>query len=298
VKPKAGESTLVIHALLDSQSLTGAYRFELRPGAVTNMEIEAEIFPRRPVAKLGIAPLTSMFLFGEAGGAPARDYRPEVHDSDGLLLQNGDGERIWRPLVNPRSLSIAAFRLENPRLLALLQRDRNFDHYQDLESQYQRRPSAWIEPVGDWNSGRAELVQIPADRDIYDNVVSFWVPKEKIKADRSIRFRYRLSWSLDASADHVAGRAVATRWAPHSEERKTQFIVDFDVNGTSASAIDGVVTATEGAIGNLTIQPNPGIGTRLAFDLTPHGNDPVELRGFLRAGGNVLSETWSYAWPV
>ena len=302
VKPTAESTAIVIYALLDSQSVTGAYRFTVRPGTATTLEIEAEVYPRRPVKKLGIAPLTSMFLFGEAGTPPVQDFRPEVHDSDGLRLQNGDGERIWRPLVNPRRLSTAAFRLTDPRSIALLQRDRNFDHYQDLESRYQLRPSAWVEPAGGWGEGRVELVQIPADREIYDNIVSLWVPGDAVAAGKAIAFGYRLSWTLDAPADHASGRAVATRFAPYAGRAGTRCIVDFAGDGgrlAAAERLEGVVTASGAAIANIVTEPNSYIdGARLAFDVAPSSSAPVELRAFLRERGEALSETWSFAWQT
>lgn len=301
VKPAADAPILQFYALLDSQSLTGAYGFKLRPGDVTLLDVQAELFPRRAVEKLGLAPLTSMFLFGEAGRGRFRDFRPEVHDSDGLQLQNGDGEWLWRPLDNPKALSLTSFGLENPRGFGLLQRDRNFDHYQDLEAMYQARPSAWVEPGEGWGKGRVELLELPADREIYDNVVSFWVRDPPAQGGASIPFSYRLSWALDQVAQPPGGRVVATRLAPEGDDRKTRFILDFSggpLGGLREDAqVDGVVTARGGNAGSIVTQRNPFVsGIRLMFDVRRDGDAPVELRAFLRNADRVLTETWTYAW--
>ncbi|MFO1059915.1 MAG: glucan biosynthesis protein G [Dongiaceae bacterium] len=301
VKPEADAPTLQFYALLDSQSLTGAYGFRLRPGDVTQLDVEAELFVRRPVEKLGIAPLTSMFLFGESGRGPFRDFRPEVHDSDGLQLQNGNGEWLWRPLANPKALSLSTFRLENPRGFGLLQRDRDFDHYQDLEAMYQVRPTAWVEPGEGWGKGRVELLELPADREIYDNVAAYWVSDKPAAGGASVPFSYRLSWALDQTAQSPGGRAVATRLAPEGDARKTRFILDFSggaLGGLRPDApVEGVVTAKGGTAASIITQRNPFVaGIRLMFDVRRDGDAPVELRAFLRNADQVLTETWTYAW--
>jgi glucans biosynthesis protein len=301
VKPAADAPTLQFYALLDSQSLTGAYGFKLRPGDVTQLEVEAELFLRRPVEKLGLAPLTSMFLFGEGGSGPFRDFRPEVHDSDGLQLQNGSGEWLWRPLRNPQALSLSGFALENPRGFGLLQRDRDFDHYQDLEAMYQARPTAWVEPGEGWGKGRVELLELPADREIYDNIASYWVGDKPAQGGASVPFSYRLSWALDQIAQPPGGRVVATRMAPEADARKMRFILDFSggpLGGLRPDApVEGVVTARGGTAGSIITQRNPFVnGQRLIFDVHRDGDGPVELRAFLRNADQVMTETWTYAW--
>jgi glucans biosynthesis protein len=159
-RPRRGATSLTIYALLESRRLAGAYRFVLAPGTDTVMQVSAQLFLRDPVGKLGIAPLTSMYAFGE--NQPGRDdYRPEVHDSDGLSIESREGEWIWRPLVNPRRLLVTSFTLDSPRGFGLMQRDRQPTSYEDPEALYERRPSVWVEPAGAWGAGRVELVQIP-----------------------------------------------------------------------------------------------------------------------------------------
>src|SRR6266480_8079722 len=181
VSPAPRADRLTLYALLDSPSLTGAYRFVLRPGEQTAVEVECRLFLRKEVRKLGIAPLTSMFFHGENTNRAFDDFRPEVHDSDGLLLSFAGGEWLWRPLDNRRTLNVSHLRMEKPRGFGLLQRDRDFDHYQDLETQPERRVSAWVEPSGGWGAGSVELVEIPTPSDTNDNVVAYWVPEKMPK---------------------------------------------------------------------------------------------------------------------
>src|SRR5205085_6387853 len=154
---------VTVYALLESQRATGAYRFDIVPGAETVVRVQARLYLRAAatqVATLGIAPLTSMFFSGE--NQPRRgDFRPEVHDSDGLQVATGDGEWLWRPLQNPARMTVTSFAVRELRGFGLMQRDRTFSSYEDTEARYERRPSAWVRPLSDWGPGRVELVQLP-----------------------------------------------------------------------------------------------------------------------------------------
>jgi periplasmic glucans biosynthesis protein len=192
--PAKDGDTIVVHALLDSKSVAGAYRFTIRPGLPTVMDVEASLFPRVDLTKVGLAPGTSMFYFDANGRERGDDWRPEVHDSDGLLMVNGHGERLWRPLANPRNLQISAFVDAGPRGFGLVQRNRDPKAYEDFESHYERRPSLWVEPVGDWGKGTVTLVEIPSDSEVNDNIVAYWSPQQPIAAGTEYAFAYRLSW--------------------------------------------------------------------------------------------------------
>jgi glucans biosynthesis protein len=247
-----------------------------------------------------------MFFTGEGTERFFDDFRPEVHDSDGLLLATGHKEWIWRPLVNPTTVRVSSFRDMNPEGFGLLQRDRDFDHYQDLESAYQKRPSVWIEPLGEWGAGVVQLVEIPSDAEKHDNIVTFWVPAERAEAGKEWQFAYRMSFFLDTSGLPPGGRTYATRigvggFSGESEPDKRKFVIDFtgdrlsDLDSTAP--VEAVITGTAGRIDNQTVQRNDFIGGwRVFFDLKPEGAAPVELRCFLKAGENTLTETWSYQW--
>jgi glucans biosynthesis protein len=303
-RPRPGATTCVIYALLDGPSATGAFRFTVTPGADTVVQVQEVLYCRRNPAVLGVAPLTSMFWHGENTHREHDDFRPEVHDSDGLMLNTGAGEWLWRPLTNPDSIREAAFGDDNPRGFGLLQRDRNFENYQDLEAAYHQRPSAWVEPVGNWGRGSVRLVELPTPDETNDNIVAFWVPAKLPAPGEPLEFAYRLHWFLDQIRP-PAGYAVATRHGRSKthEPDLERFMVDFDGPYLGKQgpdpAIQPVVTVGSGAaLVNATVQKNPFNGTwRVAFALRPDGSGhPVELRCFLGKPPHVLTETWTYLW--
>lgn len=201
-RPKPTDKHLVIFALLDSPRATGAYRLTLRPGTDTVVDVKARMFLRDRVSKLGVAPLTSMFLFGANQPSKVLNYRRELHDSNGLSIHAGNGEWIWRPLNNPKHLAVSNFSVENPRGFGLLQRGRDFSQYEDLDDRYDKRPSAWIEPKGDWGKGTVDLVEIPTADETNDNIVAFWSPEKLPEPGQPLDFSYRLHWTLDEASLH------------------------------------------------------------------------------------------------
>jgi len=303
--PKAAE--LTIYALLDSESVAGAYRFVLRPGNETAMLVKARIFLRKNVAKLGIAPLTSMYFFGEnQPRTAARDYRPEVHDSDVLLVQAGTGEWITRPLVNPKRLLVTSFALANPLGFGLMQRDRSFDNYQDLEARYELRPSAWIEPRGSWGRGRIELVQIPTPDETNDNIVAFWTPDELPAPRIPIDFEYRIRWQKNTETKPPLAWVSQTRRG-HGYSRQADaslgFVVDFDgpaLKDIAPEAVESVVTVDSNGqiVENNAYRNDVTGGYRLRLRVKQvDDKKPVEMRAFLRTGETTLTPTWSYIVP-
>ena len=300
-KPAAGARTLEFYALLDSESLTGAYHFRLTPGSESQLEVRARIYTRRAVEKLGLAPLTSMFLYGENTTRPIDDLRPEVHDSDGMLLANGHGEWIWRPLINRDKLQISSFADENPRGFGLMQRDRDSRHYQDLDFNYERRPSAWVEPQSPWGKGALQLLEIPSDSERYDNIGLLWVPERPVEAGQVWPFAYRLRFASSYPDFPASGRALATREASGSDEGLRRFAIEFGEGPlaelSDTQAVQLIVSASSGKVVATSAKRNPATGTWLArFELDPEGEDAVELRAFLRDQDHALTETWSYLW--
>jgi glucans biosynthesis protein len=311
VEPRAVSAELTFYALLDSPSIAGAYRFVVAPGPETRVDVEVRLFPRAGVDKLGIAPLTSMFLRGERGVDWAEsDFRPEVHDSDGLLVAASGGEWLWRPLENRKKMSISSFELVNPRGFGLMQRDRDFDHYQDIEARPDLRPSAWVQPKGDWGAGRVELVELPTRDEVNDNVVAYWVPDAAVSAAWPLALSYSLYWYGNDRSRPPGGRAVATRSDAGTHEGARRILVDFEgenlrrlpgeavVEGLIAvGSAGGAAEESESSASLLEQQVirNPVTGGwRLVFQVAPPDDDPVELRAFLRHGDDVLTETWSY----
>lgn len=309
VKPEPESRTLTIYAVLDSPSVAGAYRFDVHPGGATQVEVTSELYPRRAIEKLGVAPMTSMFLFGEnRGERQFDDFRPEVHDSDGLLSQTGVGEWIWRGLGNPRSLRVSRFMDENPRGFGLSQRDRDVAHYEDNESRFQQRPSYWIEPKGDWGKGGVELVEIPSDEEIHDNIVSYWVPSGTIRARKPLRFSYVLSAYSYNPRLPPGGKVIATRMGSanvgsasnRAPEGMRRVLVDFaggDLDGLNErQPVRAEVSASSGEVSAVTVERQPNGLWRAAFRLKPSGHRPVDMRCYLTLYGEVLTETWTYLW--
>lgn len=305
-KPQADSDTLTVYALMDSESVTGAYRFVIHPGLEVVMNVKSRIFVRSPVQRFGIAPLTSMFFHGENTDRFIDDYRPEVHDSDGLLVAMHNGEWVWRPLNNPRKLAISVFRNDSPVGFGLMQRDRDFDHYQDLEARYEKRPSAWVETLGDWGRGAVQLIEIPSDAEKYDNIVAFWVPDQPTAGDQVWSFDYRVHFMLDNEVEPPGGRVVATRVGGGGTDvlssARRKFVVDFAGAELRALAADAPVqadlSASAGTVLSPVVQKNPeNGGWRLVFEFKPEpGAQAIDLRADLRLGGRILTETWIGQW--
>lgn len=304
--PKPNSDTVTVYALLDGESITGAFKFVMRRTAAVTMDIEAALYPRRDIERLGLAPLTSMYWFSENNKPGAIDWRPEVHDSDGLALWTREGEHVWRPLNNPPYTLVSSFGGENPRGFGLLQRDRNFDHYQD-GVHYERRPSLWVEPKGDWGKGAVQLIEIPTDDEIHDNIVAMWVREAPTKAGDDITLAYRLYWQADEPNPSPLSRVVATRTGNGGQpgqprpENVRKFMVEF-LGGPLAKLPFGtkpeaVLWASRGEFSYVFTEavPNDVAGHwRAQFDFTVDGEEPVEMRLFLRDKDTTLSETWAY----
>jgi glucans biosynthesis protein len=300
-RPASEAQAMVVHALLDSVSTTGAYRFTIRPGEVTVMDVEMTLYPRVELKLAGLAPLTSLFAFGPNNRRGIDDFRPAVHDSDGLAIWNGRGEWLWRPLRNPETLQISEFIDDNPRGFGLLQRHRAFADYQDLESHYERRPSLWIEPIGYWGSGAVQLIEIPSKTEYHDNIVAFWRPNQPIPAQAEERRTYRLHWCWTPPVTPPLATTADTRVGAGLEKDTRLFAIDF-VGGrladlTPDAPVTMAITTSAGAVKHLVAQPNPATGGwRVSFVLDPAGAKLCDIRGILKLGDELLSEVWSYRW--
>ncbi len=310
--PGPAADRVTIFGLLDGASLTGAYRFDLYPGAESVMEVSATLFSRREGVKLGLAPLTSMFFTSQNDRRFSDDFRPELHDSDGLLIHSGTGEWIWRPLRNPSNPQVSTFLDRNVQGFGLLQRDRVFEDYQDLDLAYELRPSYWIEPKNGWGDGRVELVELPTQDETNDNVVASWVPNEPAEAGRPVTFAYAVTASLALARLSPGGRVLKTYQtqarALGSKEVASpgsrRFIIDFSGGdlgyfATDPSLVQVVPTSTNGRIIRSFLVPNPHIkGFRAAIDVELAPGQTTDLRAFLKAGNRALTETWTFPWQA
>lgn len=303
-----GPDEITVYATLDSPSVTGAYRFVIRPGSDTTMDVTARLWFRADVEELGVAPLTSMYLFSEKSRATFDDFRPKVHDSDGLQIVRADGEMVWRPLSNPSRLSGSYFSETSPKRFGLHQRDRRFTSYQDTEANYDRRPSLDVEPLGDWGAGFVRLVEIPSDSEANDNIVAYWIPEAKVRAGESREFAYRLHWGdlpLDTTGPlaHVeetrAGHGGFAAGAIRPNERK--FVIDFR-GGLLArleadAELEAVVAVANAEITSKVVQLVGQTGVwRVILDISAAEDAVVELSVHLAGYGRKLSENWLYQW--
>ena len=301
----AGGRGIVVNALLDSPRITGAYRMEARRENGTLMTVRAHLFPRADIERVGIAPLTSMFWYAKHNHRAGIDWRPEIHDSDGLAIWTGTGERIWRPLNNPSGIQTSTFFDAHPKGFGLMQRERRFNGYEDDGAFYHKRPSLWVEPLGDWGKGAVQLVEIPTDDEVHDNIVAYWIPKEPYRADRHYETRYQLHWRSDEPYPAAVARAVATRLGVGGipggvRPRGTvKYVVDFHGGKlrqfSKRGEIEAVVTSASGGIERKAVYPIVETDKwRVTFDFKSTSSDPTDIRLYLRRGNEALSETWLF----
>ena len=302
-KPAPGDRQLLIYALLDGPSLAGVYKFRVEPGRPTVMEVECTLFPRKPLTHVGIAPLTSMYFYGSADATRLDDYRPSVHNSDGLLLWTGSGEWLWRPLINPERLQYTAFSDRAPKGFGLLQRERAFHAYQDIDARFGDRPSVWVEPMADWGEGTIDLIELPTRSEIYDNVVAFWRPKAPLAETASHHFRYRLHWCWEPPVRSTKAYVMQTLVGALNKPENRHFVIDFvsggSCNGCNVPPFTAEVRAGEGEIRNVAVRTNPATGgQRVSFEFRPGRAEQTDLRCELKQNGQAISEVWIYRWTA
>jgi glucans biosynthesis protein len=309
-KPVDGEP-LTIFAALESPSLTGAYRFVVTPGSEatqeTSIEVTARLYFRTDVQELGVAPLTSMFLYAEANRGGFDDYRPQVHDSNGLLVERASGEVLWRALNNSNSLGNSYVAETNPKAFGLYQRGRDFESYQDAGAHYERRPSLRIEPIGEWGQGMVRLIEIPSKLEVDDNIVAFWIPAEPAKAGEAREYSYKMIWG-DLNPDPTAGAYVAETRAGvggvsgvENGANLRKFVIDFTGGELDTiepnTPIDVLASVGGGVLRNSVLSKVEANGAwRLVLDVEVEGTGVVELKAYLVGLGRKLTETWLYQW--
>jgi glucans biosynthesis protein len=305
LEPLKGRLGLIVNALLDSPRVTGAYRFEITHETGALMDVRCHLFPRADIERVGIAPLTSMYWYGKPNRRTGTDWRPEIHDSDGLAIWTGAGERIWRPLNDPSGVQTSSFIDRQPKGFGLLQRERDFNQYQDDGAFYNRRPSVWVEPLGDWGEGAVQLVEIPTDDEVHDNIVAYWTPKLPYKAGEHHEVSYRLFWRLEEPYPSALAHVIATRTGQGGRPGQppvkgaVKYVIDFRGGKLGQYShwgdIELVVSAPSGTVERQVVYPVVGTDYwRVIFDFTQASEKPVDIRVFLRKDGQALSETWIF----
>jgi glucans biosynthesis protein len=302
-RPIVDADNIVIHALLNSPSVTGAYSFEIDPGESTVIDVQATLFPRQDLTHFGFAPLTSMFLFDPTNRARFDDYRNAVHDSDGLQILMNNGEQIWRPLANPERLQVSSFESPTPKGFGLIQRHRDFEDFNDSEARYDKRTSLWIEPLGDWGNGHVELVEIPTAQEVHDNIVAYWQPQAPLLAGNSYNFEYRMHWGPVAPYEVEDGKVLDTAKGVALDGDDLVFVIDYSNGRTIPDVVSdpeaieirahtsaGIITGTSGAL----VEANGNY--RAYIRLNPDDEDLAELRVSLHIDDTQWGETWIYRW--
>jgi glucans biosynthesis protein len=299
-KPQPGDTTVVIHALLDTPSATGAYRFSARPGDETVVDVELTLYARKVLDRLGLAPLTSMFLFDATNRHRFDDFRPAVFDSSGLQMLNGRGEWLWRPLANPQDLQISDFLDTSPRGFGLIQRTNGFPDFQDLEARYEKRPSVWVEPIGDWGAGVVELVEIPTKRETDDNIIAFWRPRQPVPAGGSYSTSYRLHWGDGQRISPQLSAVSKTRIGRSFDQERVLVVIDFvggDNPDVSQLGVD--LSTSAGSVRKPVLQRNSETnGIRVSFEFEHQDVKLAEFRLVLKQADRPASEVWLYRWTA
>lgn len=301
-KPQPGVKAVVVHALLDSPSVAGAFRFTIRPGDATVFDVQSTLYPRTKIDQSGIAPLTGMFYFDANDRNHVDDWRPAAHDSEALQMWTGAGQELFRPLRNPLDLQFSAFSDDSPRGFGLMQRRREFHDFEDLALNYEKRPSLWIEPIGDWGQGWVDLVEIPTPNEVNDNIVSFWRPKTPLEAGKEYSFTYLMYWGWDAPFPTPLARVGATRVGAVVDDKNARFFA-IDFMGVPFERLPKDTKfhlephASAGKIRNVVVEPNPNInGWRTTFEFVPGDEKVAELRCVLATDTGPVSEEWVYRW--
>lgn len=299
VKPASAADTATVYALMNGDSITGAFQFDITPGPETQIDVTSSFYPRRDIASVGVSPLTSMYFFSPHDLRKQQDdFRPAVHDSEGLMIWMANGEWVWRPLINPQSLQVSVLATAIPRGFGLIQRKRGLEAYSDVEADYHLRPNVWVEPRSDWGEGNLSLVEIPTGNEYNDNVVVFWKPAAPWLPGRTYNLSYRMKWSLLSPATSAVVPISATRSGKTPDKRRQMFVIDYEpADEILLEDVEAKISTSSGTILNPIIKKHPQTGkTRLTFELSSENGEVAELRALLTKGGKPVSETWLYRW--
>jgi glucans biosynthesis protein len=299
-RPTPGVNQIVLHGLIDSESATGVVRMTLRPGEITISDVEMTLVPRVNLDHVGFGGMAATYLFGPNDRRGVDDARPAVYEATGLQIHNGQDEWLWRPLNNPDTLQISAFLDKDPRGFGLLQRDRDYGAFHDDEQRFERRPSLWTVPLGDWGEGAVQLIEIPSESEVNDNILAYWRPRAPIAAGTEFALAYRQFWCWAVPERPPLALVAGTRVGRGNGGRRRRFFVDFTgegLNGGLPADLKPLLNVAPGSAQNLKLFPYPDRKTvRVAFDLDPGTENASELRLALEGGGKIISETWLYRW--
>jgi glucans biosynthesis protein len=304
VRPKAGDTSVQVYALLDSPSVSGAYAFKITPGAATVYDIECTLFPRVTLDMVGIAPLTAMYLYGPADQGGFDDFRGAVHDADGLQLRTGSDEAIWRVLTNPPKPEESSFQDTGPKGFGLMQREQSQAVFEDYEARYDLRPSGYVTPKGNWGKGAVHLIELPSNTEGFDNIVAFWRPAAPLAPHRGHSYHYTVMWGSPVVDPQIQtiGRVVQTRTGKDINGYGRVFMVDFALKGIDPDTLTAVAEASAGTLSAVRLQTLNDRGVIRAWfhlelgHLQPEQAKTADLRLALHKDATALTETWMFRW--
>jgi glucans biosynthesis protein len=300
-RPAVQSGVIVVSCLIESESLACAMRFTIRPGDVTLVDVEQSLFARTAIEHIGIGGAMASFHYSPWSRRIFDEVRPAAYEVSGLQMLTGAGEWIYRPVSNPAALQASAFVDNNPKGFGLVQRDRDFAHFQDDDQRFELRPSLWVEPLGDWGQGSVQLIEIPSDSEVNDNIIAYWRPRQGLAQGGEAMFNYRQAWCWHPPERPMLATATRIRQGRGSQQRRRRFVIDFNgdelADAGIVTSLKANVSATPGAIQNLRLIPYPERkGARVSFELEPANDAFSELRLVLEAGQRPVSETWLYRW--
>jgi len=297
-RPARNHNSIVVHALLDSESITGAYRFGIYPNDPSYMEVTAKLFPRKKIEHIGIAPLTSMFMHNAMVVPAIADYRPAVHDSEALAIRLHNDEALWRPLNNPKRLQTSVFMDPSIKGFGLIQRHRHFADYQDLEAKYHARPSVWIKPQNNWGAGSVQLIEIPSNSEGNDNIVAYWQPEQALLPGKIYTYSYQISWPNDVSPMPNKTRIVRSAMGNKLFSEYEEVVIDLSpLTEDEINSAEIHTSVSKGKVIETQLIANPhNNGGRLFMSFDPEGAKDSEIRIQLLKGTDPVAETFLYRW--
>jgi len=299
-KPKPKSEKVIVHSHLVGNSIEGYYKFTLYPGEVSKAEVTFESIIKRDIEKIGIAPLTSMFWYGESSTSLNPPY-PESHDSDGLLIQD-DQTFIWIPLENPKKPTTTIFKVKKLKGFGLMQRDREFSSYEDPRYEYHKRPSAWVEPVNseNWENGYISLYRIPTRDDLMDNIIVFYSPEKLPTKGDNIKFSYNIKMIDKLKLDDDFAEVVSTKIIQNKDKNLISFFIDFkglDLKNFEEKDYKFNLEGEDYEVLECLLNPINNLDKlRVSIKLSQKNKNITSstISGFISEDSKIKSEVWKY----
>lgn len=308
VKPSKGDESIIIYAFLNGRSVTGAYSFKITPGTEASVDVKSVLFLRNKVNLLCLAPITSMFWFTLGEPDNFYDYRPSVHNSEGLVLSDGKND-IYEPLTNYpfHKMINDDISCDSLRYFGLVQRDREYNRYMDPGVKYHLNPNCLIVPQNNWREGSLRLFVLPTLTEWMDNINLFWIPKTLPEPMEPINFDYKILYSLKEPKNTLSFVKYTNLGQDLINCKNTIFALSFAdkdaiIEKSKDIKIDlqvpsDVIIASPPSIEKIIFNDT----WRVLFTLTIHKklayeDKPFIIKCTLKDNGKSISEEWYFLW--